>query len=101
MVLGFNKTCVCQIPFYDVDSQNTHIPHCFVMHVLGICIKLNSYVADMFYTWSLSHKTALPIYMRQNKYFLSFGTYNTSLSQGSINLHKYIIYWLNIIISTI
>ena len=58
------------------------------MHVLGICIELNSYVADMLYTWSLNQNTVVPIYMKQNKYFLSLGTYNTVLSQGDINSNK-------------
>ena len=44
------------------------------MHVLGLCIKLNSYVAHMFYAWSFSHNTELPIYIRQNKYVITLNT---------------------------
>ena len=31
------------------------------MNGLGLCIKLNSYVADMFYAWLFSHNAEIPI----------------------------------------
>ena len=40
------------------------------MHGIGLCIKINNYVVHMLYAWSLSQNIAVPIYMKQNKYYL-------------------------------
>ena len=41
------------------------------MHGLGLCIKVDSYIAHMFYAWSFSHNIAVPTAIKMNKYFLS------------------------------
>ena len=48
------------------------------MHGLGLCIKVDSYVAHMFYACSFSHNTAVPIAKNNKKYFPSLNT-NTTL----------------------
>ena len=45
MGLGDPTTCVYQFTFDREDSDGTHIPQYFVMHVLLLCIKLSSYFA--------------------------------------------------------
>ena len=42
----------------------------------------------MFYTWSLSHNTAVPIDTNNKKYFLSFDTETTEIAWGYDNSNK-------------
>ena len=42
-------TCVYHLINDEKDSVETKIIQCFIMHVLGLCIKVDSYVAHMFY----------------------------------------------------
>ena len=42
MVLSDPKTCVYQFLKYKFDTNDTKIIQYFVMHGLGLCIKLNS-----------------------------------------------------------
>ena len=44
-------TCFYQVIFDENDSNYTSIIQYFIMHGLGLCIKLNSFVAHMFYVW--------------------------------------------------
>ena len=55
-------------------------------HVL--CINLDNFVANMFYTWSLSHNIEVPIPINNNKYFLSLNTYTTVFYWGAGNKNK-------------
>ena len=43
------KTCVYQFVYYDKYSDDTNIIQYFIIHGLGLCIKVDSYVAHMFY----------------------------------------------------
>ena len=52
-------TFVYRFNFYYYCSNGTKIIQYFVMHRLGLCIKLNNYFAHIFY--ELSHSTAVPI----------------------------------------
>ena len=45
------------------------------MHEIGLCIKLNSRVAHMFYAWSFSHSNLFPIAIKDDKYCISLETY--------------------------
>ena len=56
--------------FDDNDSNEKNILQKFIMHVLGFCIKLEIFVAHMFYAWSSSHTTALPIDINQKNHTL-------------------------------
>ena len=51
MRLGDTKTCVYQFLLYKYGSNETYIIQHFVMHGLGLRIKLNSYVGHMLYAW--------------------------------------------------
>ena len=44
-------TCVYQFIFHQVNSNETNMIQYFIMHGLGLCIKLNSFVSHMFYAW--------------------------------------------------
>ena len=52
---------------------------------LGRCIKVDSYVSHMFYVWSFSHNTAVPISINKNKYFLFLNTNTTIFYWGAGN----------------
>ena len=58
------------------------------MHGLGLCIKLESYVAHMFYAWLLIHNTEVPIATRRNKNDISLDKYTTVFSWGAKNSNK-------------
>ena len=49
MILGDPKTCVYQFTFDEYYIGNTQILQYFVMRGLGVYIKINSYVAHIFY----------------------------------------------------
>ena len=44
------------------------------MHVLGLCINLNSFVEHMLYAWSFSYNTELPISIKHKIHILSLNT---------------------------
>ena len=61
MGLDDPTTCVYKLIFDENDSNDTNIIQYFIMYGLGLCIKLDSFVAHMFYEWLFSHNTAVPI----------------------------------------
>ena len=86
--MGNPITCVYQFIYDEKGSVDTDIIQCFIMHRLVFCIKVDSYVAHMFYAWAFSHNTGVPISIEKNKYFLSLNTYTTVLTWGYGNLKK-------------
>ena len=58
------------------------------MHELVLCIKVNSYVAHMFYAWSFSHNISVPIALKNNRYFPYLNTYTTLFAWGAVNSNK-------------
>ena len=48
--MGDPTTSVYQFIYDEKESIDTEIIQYFVMHGLGLCIKVDSYVAHMFYT---------------------------------------------------
>ena len=64
--MGDPTTCVYQLIYYEKDNNYTQITQYFIMHVLGLCIKVDIYVAHLFYAWSFSHNTAVPISKNKN-----------------------------------
>ena len=62
------------------DSFDTKIVQYFILYGLGLCIKVDCYVAHMFYAWSFSHNIEVPIAIKKNKYLLSLNTNNTVFS---------------------
>ena len=58
------------------------------MRRLGLCIKVDSYVARLFYSWSFSHNTAVPIAKKKNRQLLSLNANTTVFSWGAVNSNK-------------
>ena len=69
--VGDTTTCVYQFIYDENESDDTKIIQYFIMHGLVLCIKVDSYMSHMFYVWSFSHDTAVPVAIKNNKYFLS------------------------------
>ena len=61
MGFGDPTTCVYQYILDKDYSNNAKFLQYFVMHGLILYIRLNSYVEHVFYEWSFSHNTAVPI----------------------------------------
>ena len=61
MGLGDPTTCVYQFIFDQDDSCDTAIIQYYIMHGLGLCIKLNSCVVYMLYAWSFSNNIAVQL----------------------------------------
>ena len=51
MGLGDPTTYVYQLIFNKDDSNDTKIIQYFILHGLGLCIKLNGFVVHIFYKW--------------------------------------------------
>ena len=62
-------TYVYQFIYDEKNSVYTKKVQYFIMNVLGLCIKVYSYVAHMFYEISLSHNTAVPIATKRKNIF--------------------------------
>ena len=88
MGLGGPTVCVYQLFFNSNDSNDTKMIQYFIMHGLGLCIKLDSYVAHMFYAWSLNHNTSVPTALKNNNCFIYLNTYTTFFSWGAVNSNK-------------
>ena len=56
--VGGPTTCVYQFIYDEKDSDDTEIIRFFIMHGLGLCIAVNSYVAHRLYAW---HRWELPV----------------------------------------
>ena len=88
MVFDYLKTCVYQLIVYENDSNDTNIIQYFIMHGLGLCIRLDNFVAHMFYAWTFIYNTAVPIAINKNKYFISLNTGTTLFYWGAGNSNK-------------
>ena len=86
--MGYPTKCVYQFIYDEKDNNDTHITQYCIMHGLGLCIKVDSYVAHLFYTWSFSLNTAVSISKKNNKYFLSLNTNTTVFYWGAVNSNK-------------
>ena len=78
---SFTK-CVYQLIYNEKDSDDTQITQYFIMHGLVLCIKVDNYVAYMFYELSVSHNTAVTIAKEKKKYLLYLNTNNTVFYWG-------------------
>ena len=58
------------------------------MHKLGLCTKINSFVAHMLYAWSFGHNISVPISIKQNKYYFSLNADTTVFASVDGNLNK-------------
>ena len=59
--MGDTTTCVYQFIYDETENINTQVTQYFIMHGLGLFIKVDIYVAHMFYACTFSHNTAIPI----------------------------------------
>ena len=57
-------------------------------HGMGICTKVDSYVAHMFYVWSFINNTGVPIAINKNNYFISLNTNTSVFAWLSANPNK-------------
>ena len=89
LVMVDPTTFVYHFIYDEKDSVDTNIIQYFIIR--GLCIKVDSYVAHMFYEWSFNHNTAVPIYVKTKKYFLYLNTNATVFAQGAGNYIKNII----------
>ena len=74
-------TCVYQLIYDEIESNDTNIIQYFIMHILGLFIKVDSYVSHMFYACSFIPNTEVPISINKTKYFLSLNTDTTEFSR--------------------
>ena len=58
------------------------------MHELGLCIKVDSYVAHMFFALSFSYNTSVHISIKRNKYFPYLNIKINIFSWGAGNKNK-------------
>ena len=79
MVLGAYNMCL-SIYFDEKDINDTKIIQYFIMHGLGLCIKLNSFLAHMFYAGSFVHNSTVTICIKQIRCVLSLNKYTTVFS---------------------
>ena len=86
--MGDPTTFVYQFIYDEKDKDDTQIMQYFIMHVLRLCIKVDSYVAHMFYAWSFSNNTSVLISKNKNKYFLYLSKNTNVFTWGSVNKNK-------------
>ena len=65
--MGNPTTYVYQFIYNEKNNNDTQITQYFVLHGFRLCIKIDSYVAHMFYAFLFSHIKAVPI--SKIKYF--------------------------------
>ena len=74
--MGDPTTFVYQFIFNEKDSVDTGIIKYFIIHGLGLCIKVDSYVSHMLYAWSFSNNTAVTTATKNKIYFLYLNTHS-------------------------
>ena len=86
--IGDPTTFFYQFIYDENNINDTQITQYFIMHGLGLCIKVNSYVAHIFYECKCSNNTAVPIAINKNRYLLSFNTHTIVFALGAGNSNK-------------
>ena len=92
--MGMDDPTICVYQFIcdQNDSNDTNIIQYLILHGQGLCIKLNSLMAHMFYAWSFINNTSVSIAINHSTYFISLNTYTTVFARGEGNSNKYITY---------
>ena len=93
--MGDPTTCVYQLIYYENHSDDTNIIQYFIMHGLVLYIKVDSYLAHIFYVWSFNENKTFPVPMKKNKYFTSLNINNTVFAWGDGNSNKNITHQLD------
>ena len=65
--MGDPTICVNQLTYNEKYKNDTQITQYFIMHGLGLFIKVDISVAHLFYACSFSHNTSIPISKNKNK----------------------------------
>ena len=71
--------------FNEIDNNDTNIIQYFIMHGLGLCIKLNRFVVNMLYSCSFSNNKPVPIAINKKNYSISLNEYTTAFDWGDEN----------------
>ena len=71
--------------FDENDCNDTNIIQYFIMHGLGLCIKLNRFVVNMLYSCSFSNNKPVPIAINKKNYSISLNEYTTAFDWGDEN----------------
>ena len=87
--MGDPTTYVYQLIYDENENNDTKIIQYFIMHGLVLCIRVDSYVSHMFYTWPFSPDTAVPIDIKR-KICLSLNTNTIVFAWIYGNSNKYI-----------
>ena len=82
--MGDPETCVYHFIYNEMDIFDKIIIQYFIMHGLGLCIKVDIHVSHMFYAWPFSHNAAVPISIEKNRNFLSLNKNTTVFSWGGL-----------------
>ena len=88
MVLGDPKTCVYLFIFDINDINDANTIQYFILNRLGLCIKIDTFVARMLYVWLFSNNIAIPIAMNNNKDYIYLNAYTTVFAWGYVNSNK-------------
>ena len=64
--MGDPTTCVYQLVLDENENNDTHIIQYYIMNGLRLCIRVDNYVAHMFYVCSFSHNTAFRMAIKKN-----------------------------------
>ena len=81
-------TCVYHFIYDEKDKNDSQITQYYIMHGLGLCIKVDSYASHLFYAFSFSHNTAVLIAKKKKKYFPSLNINTTFSSWGASKYNK-------------
>ena len=84
--MGDTTKCVYQFIYDENYSDKTKIIQYFIMHGPVLCIKVDSYVAHMFYEWSFSNNKEFPIFIDKKEYFIFLNTNTTIFHWGDGNV---------------
>ena len=89
MGLGDTTTFFNHFIYDEHDNGDTKTIQYFIMHGMGLCIKVDSYVVHMLHEWSFGHNKEVLISSNKKKYFISLNTYTTVLAWGVGHSNKH------------
>ena len=76
--IGDRITSFYQFIYDEKESIPTEIIQYFIMHGFGLCIKVDSNIAHIFYVWSFIHNIAVAITIKENKYVFSLNSHTNT-----------------------
>ena len=86
--MGDPTTSVYQLIYKENENDDTKIIQHFIMHELGLCIKVDSYMVHMFHAWSFIHNIEVSISIKKTKYFMLLNACTTIFFGGSDNSNE-------------